>query len=140
MVKVFLMSCGNEKFRFPDDWMTTEQQASRPIFNSHINKWWSRGCPKKVRVGDIAVLVATKSGKVMGAFEVVANPEEDRSHPDDAERYSWTVLLRPLVLLDGAVAPVLWDLVKLQAPRTYRSINANVAAKLLEAIHPKLTL
>jgi hypothetical protein len=92
-----------------------------------------------VRVtGDIAVLVATKSGKVMGAFEVAADPVEDGSHPRDPEKWPWTVLLRPLVLLDGTLAPVLRDF-GLKAPHKYVAIkDPAVARRLLKAIHPSL--
>ena len=78
---VFLMSCGSPEFRFPDEWMTASVARGIPVADTHINKWWSSGRPHQVRNGDIAVLVATKSGKVMGAFEIVGDPVEDGSHP-----------------------------------------------------------
>jgi hypothetical protein len=134
---VFLMSCGSPEYRFPDDWMTTEERSNDSITDSHINKWWSSGCPHQVQSGDVAVLVATGSGKVMGAFAVVGDPVEDRSHPRDPAKWSWTVPLRPLVLLDGTLAPVLRDF-GLKAPHKYRSVDADVAARLLNAIHPSL--
>src|SRR3954453_18978489 len=81
---VFLMSCGTPEFRFPDDWMTTPAWAREAVTDSHVSKWWSSGFPSLVHAGDIAVLVATKSGKVMGAFEVAGEPIEDRSHPRDS--------------------------------------------------------
>jgi hypothetical protein len=73
------MSCGSDDFRFPDEWITAF--VDRPVVNTQIAKWWSSGCPSQVHAGDTAALVATKSGKVMGAFEVVGDPVEDRSHP-----------------------------------------------------------
>ncbi len=135
---VFLMSCGSEEFRFPDEWMTAQPPASRAVTDTHINKWWSSGCPHQLHNGDIAVLVATASGKVMGALEVVSEPVEDRSHPDDPDKWPWTVLLRPLVLLDGTLAPRLRDL-GLTAPHKYKRVDDPVAAgELLRAIHPSL--
>src|SRR5688572_5043410 len=106
---VFLMSCGSEGFRFPDEWMTAEPPASKPVADTHISTWWSSGCPRQVHIGDIAVLVATASGKVMGVLKVLSEPVEDRSHPDDPDKWPWTVQLRPLVLLDGTLAPQLRD-------------------------------
>ena len=133
---VFLMSCGSPEFRFPDAWMTVPRHTVVP--DSHISKWWSSGCPHQVHGGDIAVLVATKSGKVMGAFEVVGDPVEDRSHPRDPDKWPWTVLLRPLVLLDGTVAPVLRDF-GLRAPHKYVGVKDPIVAnQLLTAIHPSL--
>jgi hypothetical protein len=76
---VFLMSCGSDDFRFPYEWITAF--VDRPVADTHIAKWWSSGSPSQGRTGDTAALVATKSGKVMGAFEVLADPIEDRSHP-----------------------------------------------------------
>jgi ribonuclease HI len=135
---VFLMSCGSPEFRFPDEWMTASVARGIPVADTHINKWWSSGRPHQVRNGDIAVLVATKSGKVMGAFEIVGDPVEDGSHPRDPEKWPWTVLLRPLVLLDGTLAPLLRDF-DLIAPHKYVAVkDSAVAAKLLHAIHPSL--
>src|SRR3954452_16471986 len=82
---VFLMSCGTPEFRFPDDWMTTPAWAGEAVMDSHVSKWWSSAFPSLVHAGDIAVLVATKSGKVMGAFEIAGEPVEDRPHPRDNE-------------------------------------------------------
>jgi hypothetical protein len=133
---VFLMSCGSPQFRFPDDWMTVGRHEV--ISDSHINKWWSSGCPHQVHSGDTAVLVATKSGKVMGVFRVAADPVEDRSHPHDSDKWPWTVVLRPLVLLDGTLAPQLRDF-NLMAPHKYAAVKDPVVArKLLKAIHPAL--
>jgi hypothetical protein len=98
---VFLMSCGSPEFRFPDEWMTAHPPAGKLVADTHISKWWSSNCPHQVHSGDIAVLVATGSGKVMGAFEIVGDPVQDRSHPFDPVKWPWTVLLRPLVLVDG---------------------------------------
>lgn len=135
---VFLMSCGSPEFRFPDEWMTASVARGIPVADTHINKWWSSGRPHQVRNGDIAVLVATKSGKVMGAFEIVGDPVEDGSHPRDPDKWPWTVLLRPLVLLDGTLAPLLRDF-DLIAPHKYVAVeDPAVAAKLLHAIHPSL--
>src|SRR3954452_4117801 len=135
---VFLMSCGTPEFRFPDDWMTTPAWAGEAVMDSHVSKWWSSAFPSLVHAGDIAVLVATKSGKVMGAFEVAGEPIEDRSHPHDPDRWPWTVPLRPLVLLDGSLAPVLRDF-GLKASHKYVRVNdPDVAARLLKAIHPSL--
>jgi hypothetical protein len=133
---VFLMSCGSGDFRFPDEWMTAF--GDRAVTDTHIAKWWSSGCPHQVHSGDVAVLVATKSGKVMGAFEVVGEAVEDRSHPTNAEKWTWTVSLRPLVLLDGTMAPLLRDF-GLMAPHKYARVSDPVVAgQLLEAIHPLL--
>ena len=133
---VFLMSCGSDDFRFPDEWMTAF--TDRAVADTHIAKWWSSACPSQIHAGDTAVLVATKSGKVMGAFEVIGDPVEDRSHPTRPDKWSWTVLLRPLVLLDGTVAPRLRQF-NLTAPHKYKGIKDPVAAaKLLKAIHPSL--
>jgi hypothetical protein len=135
---VFLMSCGDPQFRFPDDWMTTPSRATRPVDRSHISKWWSSGCPRQVHSGDVAVLVATGSGKVMGAFEVVGDPVRDGSNPRDPDKWPWTVPLRPLVLLDGRVAPRLRDF-GLTAPHKYKQVkDSATAARLLKAIHPSL--
>ena len=136
---VFLMSCGSPEYRFPDDWMTTAERSNDSITDSHINKWWSSGRPRQVHAGDIAVLVATGSGKVMGAFEVTADPVEDGSHPRNPEKWSWTVQLRPLVLLDGTIAPLLRDF-GLQAPHKYVGVkDPGVARRFLTAIHPSLS-
>ena len=135
---VFLMSCGSPEVRFPDEWMTASVARGIPVADTHINKWWSSGRPHQVRNGDIAVLVATKSGKVMAAFEIVGDPLEDGSHPRDPDKWPWTVLLRPLVLLDGTLAPLLRDF-DLIAPHKYVAVkDPAVAAKLLHAIHPSL--
>lgn len=85
-LNVFLMSCGSPEYRFPDDWMTTEKRSNDSISDSHIHKWWSSNCPHQAHNGDIAALVATGSGKVMGAFEIVGDPVEDRSHPRDPDK------------------------------------------------------
>lgn len=130
------MSCGSDDFRFPDEWITAF--VERRVDATHIAKWWSSGCPLQIHTGDTAVLVATKSGKVMGAFEVVGEPIEDRSHPTNPDKWPWTLTLRPLVLLDGAVAPRLGDF-DLTAPHKYKGVkNPGVARKLLKAIHPSL--
>jgi hypothetical protein len=128
----FLMSCGSPEFRFPDEWMTTPARVSEAVADTHISKWWSSGCPHQIHGGDVAVLVATKSGKVMGAFEVVGEPVEDRSHPHDPDKWPWTVTLRPLVLLDGTLAPLLRDF-GLTAPHKYKRVTDPVASKLLAA-------
>ena len=117
--------------------MTVRPRAEEAVTDTHINKWWSSSCPHQVHSGDIAVLVATKSGKVMGAFEVVGEPVEDRSNPGDPDKWPWTVLLRPLVLLDGTLAPQLRDF-DLTAPHRYKRVNPVVAGQLLKAIHPSL--
>jgi len=125
-MSVFLLSCGSPEFRFPDDWMTTERRANDRVVDSHIRKWWSSTCPRLVKGGDIAVLVATGSGKVMGAFQVLGEATQDGSHPLNPEKWPWTVALRPLVLLDGELAPLLWQF-DLQAPRKYSTVDANKA-------------
>jgi hypothetical protein len=133
---VFLMSCGSDDFRFPDKWITAF--IDRAVADTHIGKWWSSASPSQVRAGDTAVLVATRSGKVMGAFEVTDDPVEDRSHPTRPDKWSWTVPLRPLVLLDGTVAPRLREF-QLTAPHRYKGVtDPQVAAALLKAIHPSL--
>jgi hypothetical protein len=130
------MSCGSDDFRFPDEWITAF--VERPVRDTHIARWWSSGRPSQVHSGDTAVLVATKSGKVMGAFEVVGEPVEDSSHPTRPEKWSWTVHLRPLVLLDGTVAPQLSQF-GLTAPHKYKGVQDAAAARdLLRAIHPSL--
>ena len=133
---VFLMSCGSDDFRFPDEWITAF--VVRPVADTHIAKWWSSASPSQVHAGDTAILVATKSGKVMGAFEVIDDPVEDRSHPTRPDKWSWTVPLRPLVLLDGTIAPRLREF-DLTAPHRYKAVkDAGVAAALLRAVHPSL--
>jgi hypothetical protein len=74
----------------------------------------------------------------MGVFRVAADPVEDRSHPHDSDKWPWTVVLRPLVLLDGTLAPQLRDF-NLMAPHKYAAVKDPVVArKLLKAIHPAL--
>lgn len=74
----------------------------------------------------------------MGAFEVIDDPVEDRSHPTRPDKWSWTVPLRPLVLLDGTIAPRLREF-DLTAPHRYKAVkDAGVAAALLRAVHPSL--
>ena len=134
---VFLMSCGSPEFRFPDEWMTVQPHTGI-VADSHITKWWSSGCPHQIHGGDLAVLVATGSGKVMGAYEIVSDPVEDRSHPRNPDKWPWTVQLRPLVLLNGRLAPQLRDF-GLMAPHKYAGVkDPEVAARLLKAIHPSL--
>jgi hypothetical protein len=133
---VFLMSCGSDDFRFPDEWITAF--IDRPVADTHIARWWSSASPSQVHPGDTAILVATKSGKVMGAFEVIDDPVEDRSHPSRPGKWSWTVPLRPLVLLDGTIAPRLREF-QLTAPHRYKAVKDPVVAdSLLKAIHPSL--
>jgi hypothetical protein len=131
--QVFLMSCGTSEYRYPDEWI--EVAAEGRV--GHIAKWWSSTCPRQIRRGDVAVLVATKSGKVLGAYAIVREPVEDHSHPRDPEKWPWRVDLRPLVLLDGSVAPRLVDF-GLKAPHKYVSVDPAVANDLLRAIHPSL--
>ena len=68
--RVFLMSCGSPEYRYPDEWIAVA--ASGRV--GHIAKWWSSNCPRQISAGDIAVLVATKSGKVLGAYSIVGEP------------------------------------------------------------------
>src|SRR5690242_20330878 len=111
--RVFLMSWGSPEYRYPDEWIAVA--ASGRV--GHIAKWWSSNCPRQISPGDVAVLVATKSGKVLGAYTIVGKPVEYRSHPRDLDKWPWTVDLRPLVLLDGSVAPTLSDF-ELKAPHS----------------------
>jgi hypothetical protein len=136
-MSVFLMSCGSPEFRFPDDWMTTERRSNDRVVDTHIRKWWSSTCPRLVKGGDIAVLVATGSGKVMGAFRVLGAATKDGSHPFNPAKWPWTVTLRPLMLLDGELAPCLSQF-DLKAPHKYSTVESDRAVKLLRAIHPGL--
>jgi len=118
-----------------------QEKAPRPSshhLEARLLAFFARDCPHQAHNGDIAALVATGSGKVMGAFEIVGDPVEDRSHPRDPDKWPWTVLLRPLVLLDGRLAPHLRDF-GLMAPHKYAGVkDPQVARRLLTAIHPSL--
>jgi hypothetical protein len=58
----------------------------------------------------------------MGAFEIVNEPINDRSHPHDPGKWPWNVVLHPLVLLDGRLAPQLRDF-GLVAPHKYAGVK-----------------
>jgi hypothetical protein len=74
----------------------------------------------------------------MGAFEIVNEPINDRSHPHDPGKWPWNVVLHPLVLLDGRLAPQLRDF-GLIAPHKYAGVkDPGTAERLLKAIHPAL--
>jgi hypothetical protein len=130
------MACGSPVHRFGDDWIMDGRHKT--IGDSHLTKWWSSTAMHQIHVGDTAILVATKSSKVMCVSEVIAEPVEDRSHPLDPDKWPWTVELRPLVPLDGRFAPVITSF-GLKVPHKYVTIkDASVARKLLKAIHPAL--